>query len=299
MKASNGKTLCIILHYGSEHDTNSCIRSMFGIENLTIVVSDNDPHQSYVPDSDILDRVKIIRTGGVAGFSEGNNIGVNKFLSAEYSSILILNNDTIVADGAIDLLRETLEMDNVGAVGPCMPYLSDPSKIWACGGYVNNLTLGVGGLQPEGDLPYVVGYLPGAAILLRSELWEIIGGFNEAYFLAYEEVELCLEIKRHGFLVMADPRSIILHKVGMSSEVKPEYYYNGIRNRLIFSRYLFGNFFGLLYGVVTSLFFSLSKNLFKTITNLKLCLMAIADDLNDVKISREIFQSISKKFKRF
>lgn len=43
------KTLCVILHYGSEIDTNNCIESLLSEDGLDIVVADNDPSQSYKP----------------------------------------------------------------------------------------------------------------------------------------------------------------------------------------------------------------------------------------------------------
>ena len=199
--------------------------------------------------------------------------------------------------GALNYLRETLNSNKVGAVGPCMPYASNPKKIWACGGYINKLKVRVGGLQPKSNKPYQVDYIPGAAILCRSDLWKEIGGFNEEYFLTYEEAELALEVKKKGFKIMADPRSVILHHVGMSSQRLPKYYYNSIRNRLIFSKYLYGKRIGLLYAIIITISSPLNvrsqKELFQKI---KLWTKAILDDLKDVPISRQILQSITKQF---
>jgi GT2 family glycosyltransferase len=298
MNTEHSKTLCIILHYGSQDQTNECIKSLANEKHLDIVISDNDPSQSYQPPQDIREFVKVIKTGGYAGFSKGNNIAVNAFLNKEHSSIFILNNDTIVMKGALNYLRETLNSSEVGAVGSCMPYASNPKKIWACGGYINKLTVRVYGLQPKSNKPYQVDYIPGAAILCRSDLWKEIGGFNEEYFFAYEEAELALEVKKRGFKIMADPRSIILHHVGMSSQLSPKYYYNSIRNRLIFSKYLYGKRIGLLYAIfITSPSFLNERFPTGLFQRFKLWTKAILDDLKDVPISRQILQSITEKFK--
>lgn len=290
------KTLCVILHYGSVDDTNKCIESMAHEKNLDIIVVDNDPIQSYNPPEIIEGLITVIKTGGGAGFSEGNNIGVNSFLKEDHYSILILNNDTVVTKGALDFLRDTLDSSRVGAVGPCMPYAGNPNKIWACGGYINKFTLSIGGLQPKGDLPYIADYLPGAAILCRSDLWRKISGFNTAYFLAYEEAELCLEIVKRGFKVMVDPRSVILHKVGMSSQQKPEYFYNSVRNRLTFSKYLHGKAVGLIYGILVTLPSVRSRNFKNTYLKIRLWGKAVSDDIRGREINREIFQSIACRF---
>ena len=294
-----GSTLCVILHYGSESDTNNCISSLRNENDLDIVVSDNDPSQSYALPTELKGFASVIRTGGSAGFSEGNNIAVNAFLSTGHCAVLVLNNDTIVTTGALDFLRNSLEADGVGAVGPCMPFADYPTKVWACGGTVNTIKLSVGGMQPISQKPYQVDYLPGAAILCRADLWRQIGGFNEAYFLAYEEVELCLNIKKLGFKIIADPRSVILHKVGMSGQRKPEYFYNSIRNRLIFAKYLYGNLYGFIHGVTMTLLSQRPWRIKSMYRTFPLWRYAVIDHVKGVPISRKKLQAIAREFGDF
>ena len=61
MNAENSKTLCIILHYGSQDYTNKCIKSLANEKYLDIVISDNDPSQSYEPPQYIREFVKVIK----------------------------------------------------------------------------------------------------------------------------------------------------------------------------------------------------------------------------------------------
>ena len=179
-----------------------------------------------------------------------------------------------------------------------MPYTNHPNKIWACGGIINKLRLSVGGIQPKTQQPYEVDYLPAAAILCRSDLWKEIGGFNEEYFIAFEEAEFALEIKKRGFRVMADPRSVILHTVGMSNQISPKYYYNSIRNRLIFSKYLYGKKIGFVYAmIITTLSFLNARSLKNFIQRIKLWTKAISDDFNKIPIDRKILQSVTEQFK--
>ena len=297
MNIKYSKTLCVILHYGSEDLTNKCITSIINKKCLDIVIADNDPSQSYEPPECAKEHVKIIKTGGSIGFSRAHNIVVNKFLSKDHGSVFILNNDTIVKEGALDYMRDTLNFSEVGAVGPCMPYSNQTNKIWACGGTISKLRVSIGGIQPKEKLPYQVDYLPAAAILIRSNLWREIKGFNEEYFLAYEEAEFALEIKKRGFKILADPRSIILHHVGMSSKILPQYYYNGIRNRLIFSKYLYGKNNGLIYAIIITTFsFLKARSLKDLYQRIRLWTKAVVDDLRAVPISQEILKSITKQF---
>jgi len=294
MNSRTSRILCVILHYGSEYDTNNCISSIINEKDFDIVISDNDPRQSFTPPTRFKDLVSVIKTGGDAGFSEGNNIAVNAFLTSLHDCVFILNNDTIVTDGAINLLRSTLATSCVGAVGPCMPYASCPDKIWACGGYINKRTLKIGGIQPKATSPYEVDYLPGAAILCRADLWVDIGGFNEAYFLAYEEAELCLEIRKRGFKVMADPRSSVFHRVGMSSQRRPEYFYNDIRNKLVFSKYLYGDRAGFAYAIIATFDFLNLRSIKGLLLNLRLWIKALYDDAVGLKVTRGVLDSVSR-----
>jgi GT2 family glycosyltransferase len=302
MELKYPRTLCVILHYGSESYTNECINSLLNVKCLDIVISDNDPSQSYAPPKEIKNFVKIVRGGGGRGFAEGNNIGVNAHLNKYHGSVLVLSNDTIVIEGAIDYLRDTLYSENgsVGAVGPCMPFVSNTKKIWACGGYINKFKVTVGGLQPKGKLPYQVDYLPGAAILCRSELWKDIGGLNEEYYMAYEEAEFALEIKKKKFKVMVNPRAIILHHVGLTSQVSPENYYNSIRNRLIFAKYLYGKNIGFVYAtIVTFLAFFKPRPFKENYQRIKLWSKAIVDYLKNVSLNRQTLQKIAREFKNY
>jgi GT2 family glycosyltransferase len=294
--AQMGKTLCVILHYGSEEDTNICLASLQSEHNLDVVVSDNDPRQSYSPPIEYTNKVSIIKTGGLAGFSEGNNIAVNAFLRDRHDSIFILNNDTIVQAGAIELLRKCMHEKNAGAVGPCMPFADSPDRIWACGGFINRKTLAVGGLQPRSQSPYEVDYLPGAAILTRSDLWKKIGGLSEKYFLAYEEAEYALEVKRSGYKVMVEPNSVILHKVGMSGQSKPQYFYNSVRNRIIFSKYLYGNFIGFIYGALMTLRSLRSRQFLLIAHRLRLWLEAVFDEFLGNPFDKQRLREIELRY---
>ena len=108
MLNNNLRTLCVILHYGSENLTNECIKSLINnkFTNIDVVVSDNDPSQSYKLPDNLVANIDIIKTGGNVGFAKGNNIGVNNFLRDVHDSILILSNDTILTKNSLNLLKK-------------------------------------------------------------------------------------------------------------------------------------------------------------------------------------------------
>jgi GT2 family glycosyltransferase len=286
------RTLCVILHYGEEEVTWDCIDSIISHDFLDILIADNDPSQKIEIPQRFVNKVRIFRTGGMAGFAQANNMAVREGRDATHRSVLLLNNDTVVLSDAVHLLRQLLDNENVGACGPCMPFASHPDLIWACGGIIHKFRLSIGGLtkiiKPE---PYDVDYLPGAAILCKLIVWDMVGGLPEKYYLCYEEAEFALRIKRLNLRIMVHPEAKILHKVGMSSDNQPMYIYNGIRNRMKFGSFLWGKLPGIFWGAVLSLRWVIStKNGFALWTR------AVKDEIHGVALNRETLQEIKKSF---
>jgi GT2 family glycosyltransferase len=291
MAMSEKKILCVILHFGSENDTWACVGSLLGYNYLDIVVSDNDPAQSIEAPDQLKYRVRIYRTGGSAGFSAGNNMAVGACRNESHDSVLILNNDTIALPGSLDKLRLLLAQDGVGAVGPCMPYLSDPKKIWACGGYINKFRIRIGGVRPSKATTFFdVDYLPGAAILCSLIVWDQVGGLPEKYFLAYEEAEFALRIKKLNLRILVDPNAKILHKVGMTSESRPHYIYNGVRNRIKFGQFIWGRFIGAVLAVCMT-FLNI-----RSVSTFNLWFLAVKDEFFGVPLNREALLLVKERY---
>lgn len=247
--------LAVVLHYGSAADTWACVETIAGLGELDIVVADNDPSQTLRVPSMFQGRVGLFRTGGGAGFAEANNAAVRFGRASAHRAVLLLNNDTLVCPGAVSRLRAVLSLPEVGAVGPCMPSSPDSnSPVWACGGVVDKLRIGIHGVQPPADgLPCEVDYLPGAAILCKLSAWDKVGGLPERYFLTYEEAEFALRMKDQGYRIVVAPSAIVLHTGRMSSDRQPMYIYNTIRSRIRFSEYLWRRVPGFLWGCIVTL----------------------------------------------
>lgn len=291
---NNTRILCVIIHFRDAELTWNCVESVLKNKNVDIIIVDNDAKQ----DLEVIDpykaKIKLVKTGGNIGFAAANNWGVRAGRAKDHFAVLLLNNDTIVVNDAIDRLMSLLLQEKVGAVGPCMPYLDYPTKIWACGGYVNKAKVVIGAIQNvnNNDVPFEVGYLPGAAILCRLDLWDKAEGLPEKYFLGYEEAELALKIKRMGFKIMADPKAIILHKVGMSSERKPKYDYNDVRNRMKFGGFLLGKLIGPLWVIAITL-----RSMILNRSKFSIWAAAVIDELRNVRLDYSSLSKIENKYR--
>lgn len=286
-------TLCVILHYGDEKETWTCLESLSQVEVIDVVVADNDPKQRFTIPPRFSSFCTLFRTGGGLGFAAANNAAIQTCRDARHTHFLFLNNDTIVRAGAVERLLDTFADLSVGAAGPCMPFADRPEQIWACGGFVNRVRLSVGGNKriSSSDV-HDVDYLPGAAVMCSTIVWDAVSGFPEEYFLAYEEVELALRVRALGFRVVVNPHAVVLHRVGMSSQLKPMYAYNSVRNRIRFGQFLYGQSLGFFVGAINTFVDSRSPK------RLLLWSIAVMHELKSVPLDGRALSMIERRHTR-
>ncbi len=291
--ASAKDTLCIIVHFGNPEDTLECVNSLSQDAPIDIVIVDNDPKQSFILPSGPSHNYRVIRSGGSMSFAEANNLGAEVASQNHHQFVLLLNNDTVIEQGAITTLKSAFNDNTVGVAGPAVPFYDHPDALWACGGKVSKWAVTIDGIRRFPDTPVaVVDYVPGAALMTRMSLWSDIGGLPTRYFLAFEEAEYALEAKKRGFATVVVPAARILHKVGMSSDRQPMYYYNTVRNRMRFGRYLFGAPFGVLLGALSGLVRSYTP------MRLRLWLIAVSEELSGRPLDQAALFSLRDRFRR-
>ena len=137
--------------------------------------------------------------------------------------ILFLNNDTQVQEGWLSSLVELMESDGrIGMAGSKLVY-PDGSLQEAGGILWRDASAWNYGNRADADRPeynYVkdVDYISGAAIMIKTSLWKEIGGFDERYAPAYcEDSDLAFEVRKHGFRVVYQPKSVVVHFEGVSN----------------------------------------------------------------------------------
>lgn len=285
--------LCVVLHYGVVIETHECLKSLADQNRVDIVVCDNDPSQTF-PASRHPSNVRVCRTGGGMGFAAANNRAVAFGRQPWHEYVLLLNNDTIVEQFAVDHLLATMKDRQVGAVGPRMPYASHPSRIWACGGSIDPVRMSLRGLKTiRDDSSYAVDYLPGAAVLCRLSVWDRLGGLPEAYFLAFEEADFSVRVRRAGYTVVVEPSAVIYHHVGMSSLRTPGYEYNKFRSRMKFGRTLWRSSAGAFAAGIASFL-----QVIKAREGLGLWLRAVRDEVSGVPLNAARIRLINAEFQR-
>jgi len=188
--------------------------------NYEIIIADDQSTDATAELDKFVEGINICRTKENLGFLKNCN---NAAAQARGKYIMFLNNDTTVTEGWLSSLVDLLENDaDAGMTGSKLVF--PDGRLQEAGGII--WSDGSGWNYGRGDDPmdhqynYVreVDYISGAAILIRSELWKQIGGFDERFAPAYcEDSDLAFEVRKAGYKVVYQPLSTVIHYEGISN----------------------------------------------------------------------------------
>ncbi len=150
--------------------------------------------------------------------------------------ILVANPDTKLTPGSIAALIDTAKTDDrIGMIGPRILRLD--GQPYPSGRRFPSLAVGIahallGGIWPNNPAtrryfgnPVTevsdVDWISGCCMLFRREAFEAVGGFDDRYFLYFEETKMALDMHRGGWRVVLDPRVEIRHREGGSMRSAP------------------------------------------------------------------------------
>jgi GT2 family glycosyltransferase len=166
------------------------------------------------------DYAHVVRNDRNYGYTGGNNIGI-RYVSDRSSPdyVLILNNDTIVAPDFLDRMIKTAESDaSIGIAGPKVYYHKFPDRIQSAGARVNMRTgqaslIGVKEVDSgQYDKQREVDYVIGCCLLIKREVIQKVGLFDESYFCYWDETDYCFRAREAGYKVVYVPGAKIWHK---------------------------------------------------------------------------------------
>lgn len=208
-------------------------REAGGVRYETIVVDNDSKDGSADMVATEFPEVVLIRAGGNLGFAAANNRG---FAVAHGRYVVLLNSDAFLRPGALPLSVKKMDADPGIGIGGARLIGRDDS--WQPSGrlfpsFLNDfLTItGLAARRPGSrffgrfdrtwaspDEAAEVDWVPGAYSIIRREVLERVGYFDEAFFLYYEEVDLCRRTKAAGFTVWYWPDVVVVHLGGESSK---------------------------------------------------------------------------------
>lgn len=236
----------IIINYNTAQLILDCINSIFLLQdffNFEIIVVDNGSSKSDVNIlNNRLDKnIKFIKSGINLGFSGGNNLGA-KYATGKY--LFFLNSDTIIKKNIFnDILKIFLRDKMVGIISPRLINLDGSLQAKSYGPFPSIKYLLYKNIisKNDNDFPKHIDWVSGAALFIRRDIFDKIGGWDDGFFLYLEDVDLCWMVKKLGYKIILDDSTEIIHLQGGSlskNRLKQKYYYNS-------QRYLFKKHYGM------------------------------------------------------
>ena len=242
----------IIVSYNNTGSLESCIASIY--EKLAdrlrweVVLINNDPKQNLDDFQIDLAKVKIIDHKKNVGFGAGVNLGV---ALAEGEILLILNADTrMISDNVAVLLEEFAKSDEVGIISGRILDGQNVTQEWIAGKELsvydlvrNNLGLSRNKKIWNSLKKIECDWVAGTAMFIEKDLFEKLEGFDEDFFMYFEDMDLCRRARQLGKKIMFFPEFKIFHGSGKSysdKRLQKKHYYDSMekyfqKNRGFFS----------------------------------------------------------------
>jgi GT2 family glycosyltransferase len=165
-----------------------------------------------------------VRVEPNAGASSGYAHALAWGIERGFDYVLLLNNDLEVDPAFLDELLAVAERDaRIGCVGPKTYYHGDRPYLWSAGGrlrYREAVTAERGmGQRDHGqyERDEEVGYVNGAAILIRRAAALAAGNWDPFYFICVDDADFCTRVKRAGFTCWYAHRAIVDHMVSRTT----------------------------------------------------------------------------------
>ena len=226
----------VIVNYNVRDHLLACGRSLRDEGVRDVVVVDNDSIDGSGPALAAADPdARFIPAGANLGFGRAANRGV---AATAASLVLILNPDAVVEPGYVKTLLAALDEDEgLAVVGPRVdnpdgtryPSVRRFPDLGMAAGHAflglvrpgNRFTRRYRMLDREPNRAGPVDWVSGTCMLVRRPAFDAVGGFDEAYFMYVEDVDLCWRLQRAGWRVAYEPGARVVHTVGASSERAP------------------------------------------------------------------------------
>jgi GT2 family glycosyltransferase len=223
----------IILNWNMRDLLRDCLRSLGRATSdprIEVLVVDNASADDSVA---MVERefpnVRTLRSSENLGYARANNLGIR---ATSAPVVVLLNSDTIASPAAIEgIARRFADDERLGALSPLLRTPDGAGQPYGYGGEPTPTYLLRRGFlrlafrRPLHDWtptqPVDADWVSGACLGLRRAALERVGLLDEAMFMYFEDVELCMRLRRAGYAVRYDPSLSIVHIGGQSLKQNP------------------------------------------------------------------------------
>jgi len=257
----------LLVNYNTKHFLKNCLESIFAnikdIKYEVIVVDNNSQDGSLEFCNELLINTTVIKNERNVGFAAAVNGALNIIKG---DILLLLNTDTIVLkNGLYDIIKVLKDNQDIKIAGGKV-LNEDGSLQCTCRyfpGYITFLTMHTVNLIKKLNLPLIkkykseyfncnvpreVDWVSGCYMLIKREIINKFGLFDESFFMFCEDVDFCYRMKKKNIKTFFIPFSPIIHFGGQSSELNEDkaiiYSFN---NSCLYIRKNINKFFSYIY----------------------------------------------------
>jgi len=217
----------IIVNFNDKSHLENCLPSIeenaqtMEVEILLVDNNSSDGSQEFITQN--YPQVKLILNEENVGFAKANNRG---FRESKGEFLLFLNTDTVIQPNALSLLLEELRASpRVGAIGPALIRGENAYQV----SFGRRVSFASEVFQKFFLNPFYifrlknvrrkkeVGWLSAACFMIRREVLEDVGLFDENFFLYFEDIDLCYRIRKEGWNLLFFPQVRVFHRGGAST----------------------------------------------------------------------------------
>jgi GT2 family glycosyltransferase len=231
-----------VVNYGSHGliDRNLGRLDLAGISALPVVVDNyrSEPARRAISQL-CAERGWLLRSMSAnLGFGAAVNAGVAEAIAQGCDRVAILNPDLAVSTDVLTELADAVRAEPTLVVSPRI--VRPDGRTWFEGAFVS-LDEARTQWTPGPTGPRTPPWLSGACLVVHRDLWRTVGGFDDAYFMYWEDVDLSVRLAAAGGQLMVRNDLTAVHDVGATQHrtdqraKSPLYYYYNCRNRLLFA----------------------------------------------------------------
>lgn len=230
----------IIVTYNSQKYIKNCLKTVFktNYPYYEVIVVDNGSSDNCVNIVSDFKKVKLILSDKNLGYAGGNNLGVQH---AKGQYLAILNPDTKVLENWLQPLVDVMKTaSNIAICQPKIMLLSNKNYINLTGKLTHYLGFEYGVNYLVKDFPLTlqeITSVSGSAFLVKETVFKKLNGFDENFFMYYEDGDLSWRIRSQGLKIFLVPQSLVYHDYKFNPEEnyqKAKYkFYLLERNRLL------------------------------------------------------------------
>ena len=237
MRPDGSVVAAVVVSYKSRGYLERCLQSLAdaGVPVLVVVENGADAGTEAEARASGADWIE---AGDNLGYGRAANLGAGLPGVADADYLLICNSDIEIEPGSVNVLTAALDADpSIGAVGPRILNTDGtlypsartfPNMVDAMGhglfGLVaprNRFTRRYRMLDWDHAGAATVGWISGACFLVRRTAWDAVRGFDPAFFMYLEDVDLCWRLNEAGWRISYEPRAEVLHVQGVSTDLHP------------------------------------------------------------------------------